>query len=134
MLTKLLARFKFWKTELSLKELLQERSLRESLLGVDRKKPVIDEVTKSDAARIVNYSKSDDYAIYVQELWETVCQLIKTLSDENLKSEDANFYRGMLASTLDCLRISYKAKAYMESLIEKPVVKHRDIVPPRTLN
>ncbi len=96
-------------------ELLKDQSMREMLIGVDRKPPRNDAKTEQNAARVLNYSKSEDYQIFAKELWDTAISYVNVLTDDNLKTEDVNFYRGCLAATLDDLRISYRAFEFLES-------------------
>lgn len=105
---------KLWgKSKTSLEDLLRDSHLREILLGVERKPPVSDEKTETDANRILNYARSEDYKVYAQELWRAVVFYIKILTDSDAK--DVDFYRGCLSATLDDLKISYKAFQFLES-------------------
>lgn len=118
-LTKFLARFNRKNAGL-LTELIKDASLRETLLGVQRMRPLTDEKTLRDASRVINFSRSEDYSVFAEELWGTAVFYVKCLTDINLKPEEVGFYRGCLSATLDDLRISYKAFQYMESLKNKP--------------
>ncbi len=120
---KLLTRFwaKFRRPS-SLADLLKDKSLRESLLGVDRINAWLGDKAESDAAKILNYSRSEDYKVYAEELWRTVITYVKDLTKEDLKTDEVHFLRGCLSATLDDLRISYKAFQYLEGLREKPPI------------
>src|SRR6185369_3062958 len=108
---------------------IKDGSLRESLLGVGRARPVKDEKTQIDASRVINFARSEDYSVFAEELWGTAIFYVKCLTDINLKPEEVGFYRGCLSATLDDLRISYKAFQYMESLKKKPPLRG-EIRPP----
>lgn len=105
-------------------DLLTNGTLRESLLGVGRVRPMSDDKTKSDAARILNFARSEDYSVYAEELWKTTTFYIKELANVNLKPEEIDFYRGCLSATLDDLKISYRAFRFLESERNKPPTPH----------
>lgn len=123
LLTKFLAHFK----KDTLSKLLKDRSLREQFLSVDRPRSLSEDKQESDASKLINYSRSEDYKVYAEELWQTVIMYVKDLTKEDLKTEEMHFIRGCLSATLDDLRISYKAFQYLESLREKPPVLNNGI-------
>lgn len=120
-LTKFSALFKKAPQPNFLADLLKDPRIKESLLGVDRFRPMTDEDIRSDASRIINYARTEDYSIYAQKLWQTVVFYVKCLSDVNLKPSEVDFYRGCLKATMEDLKISYEAFRFMEGEKKNPV-------------
>lgn len=117
---------KFWDKSNTdvLSSILKDPSMREMLLGVDRKPFTNDAKVEANAARAVHYSKSEGYDIYAKEIWASIVSNIRAISDENVTAERASFYRGSLFASLEALKISYNAFQFLEgqanSRKEKP--------------
>lgn len=95
--------------------ILKDKSIQEQFLRVERASTRTDDKNKVDAAHISNYAKSEDYAVFSREVWETVINNISDLCKDDLTECQVHFLRGSLASNLDVLRISYKAHEYLQS-------------------
>ncbi len=111
-LIKFLALFR--RKEDVLARLIKDARLRESFLGVDRTRPETDGKKRMDANRILNYSRSEDYGVYAEEMWREVLSCVKKLTDPGKDTDEMNYYRGRLAATLDALQISYGAFQFLE--------------------
>jgi len=97
-----------------LAQILGEVSNREELLGM--KPPIIPtpEGIKIDAAKILKYTDSDGYKKFAEEAWSQVIQGLDRILDSRTTKDQRDFYCGEVNSTLNLLRLSYKAKCVIE--------------------
>ena len=98
-----------------LAELLSRENLKEDFLGVSKDRLKSNEETVDDAIRLLRFAQTEDYAVFLKEIWETVCLSVKKLTEENLKETEVNYQRGYLSASLDILKISYNVQRFMES-------------------
>lgn len=101
----------------SLASILAEPDNREILLGVKRSVPPSPEKMNEDVGRIIRYSTTEDYSIWAKEAWTTAISCIDQLVNDELDQTKVDFYRGSLATTLDLLRFSYKARFLKEDAV-----------------
>lgn len=97
-----------------LKTILSELSNQEELLGM--KAPIIPtpEGIKIDASKIVKYTDSNGYKKFAEEAWAQVINGLDKILDERSSNEVRQYYCGAVRTTLDLLRLSYKAKYVIE--------------------
>lgn len=93
----------------TLAEILSDSFNQEFFLGVRRDAPPSPNKMNQDVDRVIQYARTEDYAIWAQEAWSYVLDCVDKLSDPALESWKVDFYRGGLARTIETLRISYKA-------------------------
>jgi hypothetical protein len=71
---------------------------------------------QADAAKMVKYSHSTDYAIFAKECWARVLAHHDAILDEKTPADRLSYHRGALKATLDLLRLSYQARQTLEVL------------------
>lgn len=103
---------RFWarSNKPTLSDILSSGDNREFLLGVIRQAPPTEEQMKRDTARVIQYSQTEDYAVWAKNAWARVTEHIDHLMDAKTSSDQAAFHRGALAATVTLLRESYKAR------------------------
>lgn len=97
-----------------LSDILASVDNREFFLDVKRSIPLKPDTIRSDAAKVLNYANSQDYAIWSQEAWSEVIVLVHKLKSDDLSGAQADYYRGALASAMKLLEISYKAHRLLQ--------------------
>lgn len=109
--------------------LLAEVSNREELLGM--KAPIIPtpEGIKVDAAKIAKYSDTDGYKKFAEEAWSQVIQGLDKILDDRSSNETRQYYCGSVKATLDMLRVSYKAKMFVEEFLKEQSASLRRLPP-----
>lgn len=112
--TKLLAT----RSNKTLSDILKDPFHREGFLGIRRDLIPTPERIIRDNDKVINYARSEDYAVWANEAWMYVLECIDKLCDSKLEPQEVDFYRGGLSKTIDNLRISYKALQAKEQAIE----------------
>ncbi len=111
---------KSWGTKSpSLADVLSDPFHREGFLGVRNDAMPSGDKMISDNNRVINYAKSEDYAIFANEIWAKVLNCIDELIKPDIDPTKTDFYRGSLATNIENLRISYKA-----ILLKKESIEH----------
>ena len=99
-----------------LAELLSKKHNREDLLGVSPVGMPQSNDLQRDAARILQYSLSDDYKTFANEAWARVITELDTILNPRTSIDQIQNARGALRATLDLLRLSYQARFAKERL------------------
>jgi hypothetical protein len=101
---------KSWGTKSpSLNEILSDPFHREGFLGVRNDPMPTPEKMIGDNNKVINYARTEDYAVFANELWAKVLNCIDELIKPEQEPSKSDFYRGALAANIENLRISYKA-------------------------
>ena len=97
-----------------LRDILASADNKETLLGMKDVQIPEPRQIKEDAARLVKYSKSEDYKRFADVAWSHVLTHIDVLTDEAASADRVQMHRGALKATLDLLRLSYQARFVLE--------------------
>ncbi len=94
--------------------ILSDADNKETFLGVKRPLALTPnqelERLKGDVEKVIRYSNSQDYAVWVKEAWSDVLRLVDQIADPKTSKDQVDFCRGALSTTLNLIRISYKAR------------------------
>lgn len=93
-----------------LASLLFSKERRQMILGVG---PVVQpskDKIAVDAAKLVRYSRSEDYKMFEEETWARALDHLDKILDDKTRPEQIEFHRGSLKATLDLLRLAYQAR------------------------
>ena len=102
----------------TLSEILNSEEGREILIGEKKLVSLNPSSIKRDAARIVQYAKSEDYAVFLKEAYLDLIDSIDRLTNSKISSSEADFLRGRMSQTLDLMRVSYKAHRVLKEINE----------------
>lgn len=103
-----------------LREILSSNENRDTLLGVQRPRPIPSyEEQLRDVQRLINYSNSYDYSIFVKEVWGHVLFAMDKLAMGNTPKHEIDFHRGRLYEALELLRLSARARDREPDLARK---------------
>lgn len=91
----------------------------ETLLGVKAIAMPTPETVKSDAGKLVSYSKSTDYKIFADEAWSRILSHLDVMMDEKASKERVDYHRGACKEALDLLRLSFQARELLRSDVER---------------
>jgi hypothetical protein len=94
----------------TLADILSDSKNKENLLGVILPNRPGREEIERDAVRMLSYSNSSDYAIFVKESWAIFLKSMDKVMDGKLEDREIDFHRGKMSSIIDLLRISYMAR------------------------
>jgi hypothetical protein len=94
-------------------EMLSKPKAREDLLGTRTVIPPTDQEMRRDSAKVVNYANSDEYQVWAEEAWFQATELIQKILDAR-SHQERDQHCGALSQTLELLRVSAKAKKFLE--------------------
>jgi hypothetical protein len=106
-----------------LKDILASTGNRETLLGVKNVLPPTEDQITRDAGRVLQYSRSQDYAVFAQEAWAEILMSLDKISSSKASDREIDFYRGRFVAFCDVLRISHRARSVVEESKNKEAVK-----------
>lgn len=83
---------------------------KEEVLGVKQPSIPTPDSIKRDMSALVNFSHTDGYKRYADELWARVIASLDAIMDETSSQDKVNYHRSKARAHLEDLRLAYQAR------------------------
>jgi hypothetical protein len=110
----------FWKKQDKnlelLKNVLSNPTAQDEFLGVSPLSLPTPDQIRTDASRILAYTKEDNYKLFAKEAWSKALTSLAVILDDKATNEQVTFHRGAMKATLDLLSLSAQARLIKEQI------------------